>query len=63
MTEQNFQPIEERLKGIPCSVAKDAAVEIAKGLASKGLSVRQAEAVLDYAKDLLKDIRLEKPQD
>lgn len=61
MTEAEKHSIEVGIKGIPFDTAKNAAVEIAKGLAAKGLSVRQAEAVLDYAKDLLKDIKLEKP--
>lgn len=62
MTKAESNELAEKLKGMNFSEAKKIGIEIAKLLAEKGLSFRQAEGVLDYAKDLIKDVRMQKVQ-
>lgn len=62
MTEVESKELAKRLDGMSFNEAKELGIEITKLLAEKGLSFRQAEGVLDYAKDLLKDVRMQKFQ-
>lgn len=62
MTEAETKEITKRLNGMNFSEAKKIGIEIVKLLAEKGLSFRQAEGVLDYTKDLMKDVRMQKIQ-
>ena len=62
MTKAESNELAKKLNGMNFSEAKKIGIEIAKLLAEKGLSFRQAEGVLDYAKDLIKDVRMQKVQ-
>lgn len=47
-----------KLKDVNSEVLRTVPYDICKLLTGKGLSLRQAEALLDYAKDLLKDAKI-----
>lgn len=62
MTEIELKELAKRLDGMSFNEAKELGIEIAKLITEKGLTFRQAEGVLDYTKDLLKDVRMQKVQ-
>ena len=62
MTKAEMKDLAKKLDGMSTNEARKIGVEIAKQLAERGLTFRQAEGVLDYTKDLLKDVRMQKVQ-
>lgn len=59
MTEkESKEELGRKLKNVNSEALRTVPHAICKLLTGKGLSLRQAEALLDYAKDLLKDAKI-----
>ena len=58
MTDDTARTLERALEGVDADTLRDVTNAVCQQLIGKGLSFRQAEAVLDYAKDLLKNAKI-----
>lgn len=55
---ENTKSLHSLLEGIPDDRARDLSNQICKLLVNTGLSFRQAESLLEYTKDRLKDAKI-----